>query len=175
MKGSTDRMEETALPGASSRNNVLVSDAQRQALHADIRQPLVTALMRSGDAVTDPQLARLPDPVRYRVMGALAACDALRTATDRVASAVLTEMLCSNGILRLTRYYDCFTRDLLSHGADGRARDAQVVNDRAYSNAPRHFPWLGNRKRTERLAEIEQLHDRHVVGPTLVRPDRLGL
>ncbi|WP_244111960.1 hypothetical protein [Burkholderia diffusa] len=48
------------------------------------------------------------------------------------------------------------------------ARDAQVVHDRAYSNAPRNFAGLGKRKRAERLAEIEQLYDRHVVGPAIL-------
>ncbi|WP_423392692.1 hypothetical protein [Burkholderia sp. LMG 21824] len=317
-------MKEIALIGTSSRDTTLVSEAQRQALRADIRLRLVSALMRSGDAIADPKLARLPGPIRYRVTGALAAWDALRTATDSVASPTLTEMLRSYGILRLTRYFDRFTRDLLPHGADGRsadtlagvaqysavwlafevrqgafyeptpplhrlldaayiaedvpigmlkmptdtlciipeptrwkqagdieaiaifknersigfatwlmaggpsdgaamdsitlplqapdktiselvdelfqqppadglpdlpdsqqfwrnalnyaikmllylnARDAQVVNDRAYSSAPRHFPGLGKRKRTERLAEIEQLYDRHVVGPAIL-------
>ncbi|WP_175822159.1 hypothetical protein [Burkholderia sp. BCC0419] len=330
MSGSVGRMEKVTLTGASSHNTVLISDAQREALRADIRQRLVTALMRSGDAVTDPKLARLPGPVRYRVTGALAAWDALRVATDRVASPTLTEMLRSHGILRLTRYFDRFTRDLLPHGAEGRsadalagvaqysavwlafevrqgafyeptpplhrlldaayiaedvpigmlkmptdtlciipeptrwkqagdieaiaifkndrsigfatwlmtggpsegaamdsitlpledpdktirelvdelfqqppadglpdlpdsqqfwrnaldyaikmllylnARDAQVVHDRAYSNAPRHFPGLGKRKRMERLAEIEQLYDRHVVGPAILDAETAG-
>ncbi|KAB0656356.1 hypothetical protein [Burkholderia diffusa] len=330
MSGSVERMKEASLMGASSRNTVLISDAQRQALRADIRQRLVTALMRSGDAVTDPKLARLPGPVRYRVTGALAAWDALRAASDRVASPTLTEMLRSHGILRLTRYFDRFTRDLLPHGADGRPADvlagvaqysavwlafevrkgafyeptpplhrlldaayiaedvpigmlkmptdtlciipeptrwkqagdieaiaifknersigfatwlmaggpsegavmdsitlpledpdktirelvdelfrkpaadgmpdspdaqqfwrdaldyaikmmlylnvrhAQVVHDRAYSNAPRHFPGLGKRKRAERLAEIEQLYDRHIVGPAILDAEAAG-
>ncbi|HDR9108750.1 TPA: hypothetical protein QDB04_005675 [Burkholderia vietnamiensis] len=330
MSGSVGRAEKVTLTGASPRNTVLISDAQREALRADIRQRLVTALMHSGDAVTDPKLARLPGPIRYRVTGALAAWDALRAATDRVASPTLTEMLRSHGILRLTRYFDRFTRDLLTHGADGRstdalagvaqysavwlafevrkgafyeptpplhrlldaayiaedvpigmlkmptdtlciipeptrwkqagdieaiaifkndrsigfatwlmaggpddgatmdsitlpledpdktirelvddlfqrpaadgmpdppdaqqfwrealdyaikmllylnARDAQVVHDRAYSNAPRHFPGLGKRKRTERLAEIEQLYDRHVVGPAILDAEAAG-
>ncbi|WP_322024843.1 hypothetical protein [Burkholderia sp. BCC1977] len=330
MSDSLGRVEKVTLTGAPSRNPVLISEAQRQALRTDIRQRLVTALMRSGDAITDSKLARLPGPVRYRVTGALAAWDALRTTTDRVASPTLTEMLRSHGILRLTRYFDRFTRDLLPHGADGRsadalagvaqysavwlafevrkgvfyeptpplhrlldaayiaedvpigmlrmptdtlciipkptrwkqagdieaiaifknersigfatwimaggrsegatmdsitlpledldktirelvdelfqqpaadgmpdppdaqqfwrdalnyaikmllylnARDAQVVHDRAYSNAPRHFPGLGKRKRTERLAEIEQLYDRHVVGPAILDAEAAG-
>ncbi|OXI32567.1 hypothetical protein CFB89_15775 [Burkholderia sp. AU16741] len=330
MSGSVGRVEKVTLPGAASRTLVLISDAQREALRAGIRQRLVTALMRSGDAVTDPKLARLPGPVRYRVTGALAAWDALQAATDRVASPTLTEMLRSHGILRLTRYFDRFTRELLPHGADGRpadvlagvaqysavwlalevrngafyeptpplhrlldaayiaedvpigmlkmptdtlciipeptrwkqagdieaiaifkndrsigfatwlmaggpddgatmdsitlpledpdktiselvddlfqrpaadgtpdppdaqrfwrdaldyaikmllylnTRDAQVVHDRAYSNAPRHFPGLGKRKRTERLAEIEQLYDRHVVGPAILDAEAAG-
>ncbi|MGY6239302.1 hypothetical protein [Burkholderia ambifaria] len=62
-------MVKTALTDALPRNSVLISDAQRQALRVDIRQRLVTALMRSGDAVTDPELARLPGPVRYHVVG----------------------------------------------------------------------------------------------------------
>ncbi|WP_431289781.1 hypothetical protein [Burkholderia cepacia] len=330
MSGSVDRGEKVTLTGAPSRNPVLISEAQREALRTDIRQRLVTALVRSGDAVTDPKLARLPGPVRYRVTGALAAWDALRAATDQVASPTLTEMLRSHGVRRLTRYFDRFTRDLLPHGADGRsadalagvaqysavwlafevrkgafyeptpplhrlldaayiaedvpigmlkmptdtlciipeptrwkqagdieaiaifknersigfatwlmaggpddgatmdsitlpledpdktiselvddlfqrpaadgmpdppdaqqfwrdaldyaikmllylnARDAQVVPDRAYSNAPRHFPGLGKRKRTERLAEIEQLYDRHVVGPAILDAEAAG-
>ncbi|WP_199545047.1 hypothetical protein [Paraburkholderia kururiensis] len=330
MSDAVGRVEKVALTGAASGNPVLISEAQRQALRADIRQRLVTALMRSGDAVTDPKLARLPGPVRFRVTGALVAWDALRAATDRVSSPPLTEMLRSHGILRLTRYFDRSTRDLLPHGADGRsadalagvaqysavwlafevrkgafyeptpplhrlldatyiaddvpigmlkmptdtlciipeptrwkhagdieaiaifkddrsigfatwltaggpddgatmdsitlpledpdrtirelvdelfqrpaagampdppeaqqfwrdaldyaikmmlylnARDAQVVHDRAYSNAPRHFPGLGKRKRTERLAEIEQLYDRHVVGPAILDGEAAG-
>ncbi|WP_253606754.1 hypothetical protein [Burkholderia multivorans] len=55
------------------------------------------------------------------------------------------------------------------------ARDAQVVHDRAYSNAPRQFPRLGKRKRAERLAEIEQLYDRHVVGPAILDAEAAGI
>lgn len=47
-------------------------------------------------------------------------------------------------------------------------RDAQVVHDRAYTDAPRAFSGLGKRKRAERLAEIEQLYDRHIVGPAIL-------
>ena len=323
-------MKETALTDASPRSTGRVSEMQHEALRDDIRRRLVAALMRSGDAVSDPKLARLPGPVRYRVTGALAAWDALRAATDRVTSPTLTEVLQSYGILRRTRYFDRFTRDLLPHGADGRsadalagvaqycavwlafdvrkgafyeptpplhrlldaayiaedvpigmlkmptdtlciipeparwkragdieaiaifkndrsmgfatwlrdsgtgndavmdsitlpledpdktirelvdelfrqpvadglpdppdaqqfwrdaldyaikmllylnARDAQVLHDRAYSNAPRHFPGLGKRKRTERLADIEQLYDRHIVGPAILDAEAAG-
>ncbi|MBJ9660633.1 hypothetical protein I5746_08680 [Burkholderia gladioli] len=322
--------EKVTLKDVSSRAPVLISEARCQALRADIRRRLMTALMCSATAVTDPKLARLPGPVRYRITGAFAAWDALRAATDRVASPTLTDMLRSHGILRLTRYFDRFTRDLLPHGADGRsadalagiaqyssvwlafelrkgafyeptpplhrlldsayiaedvpigmlkmptdtlciipeptrwkqagdieaivifrnersigiatwlmaggpndgvamdsitlpledpdktirelvdelfqrpaadgmpdspdaqqfwcdaldyaikmllylnARDAQVVQERAYSNAPRHFPGLGKRKRAERLAEIEQLYDRHVVGPAILDAEAAG-
>ncbi|AXW32891.1 hypothetical protein CJO88_05800 [Ralstonia solanacearum] len=47
-------------------------------------------------------------------------------------------------------------------------RDAQVVHDRAYTDAPRTFSGLGKRKRAERLAEIELLYDRHIVGPAIL-------
>ena len=47
-------------------------------------------------------------------------------------------------------------------------RDAHVVHDRAYTNAPRDLSGLGRRKREERLAEIEQLYDRHIVGPAIL-------
>lgn len=47
-------------------------------------------------------------------------------------------------------------------------RDAQIVHDRAYSNAPRNLAGLGKRKREQRLAEIEMLYDRHVVGPAIL-------
>lgn len=46
--------------------------------------------------------------------------------------------------------------------------DAQIVHDRAYSNAPRNFAGLGKRKREQRLAQIEMLYDRHVVGPAIL-------
>lgn len=47
-------------------------------------------------------------------------------------------------------------------------RDAQIVHHRAYSNAPRNLAGLGKRKREQRLAEIEMLYDRHVVGPAIL-------
>ncbi|WP_321872234.1 hypothetical protein [Burkholderia ubonensis] len=46
--------------------------------------------------------------------------------------------------------------------------EAQVVQDRAYTNAPRNFGGMGKRKRTERLAQIEMLYDRHVIGPAVL-------
>lgn len=49
-----------------------------------------------------------------------------------------------------------------------KARDAQVTHDRAYSNAPRDFSGLGKRRRAERVAEIETLYDRHIVGPAIL-------
>ena len=49
-----------------------------------------------------------------------------------------------------------------------KARDAHVVHDRSYSDAPRNFSGLGKRRRTQRLAEIEMLYDRHLVGPAIL-------
>ncbi|WP_322047410.1 hypothetical protein [Paraburkholderia sp. J67] len=49
-----------------------------------------------------------------------------------------------------------------------KARDAQVAIERPYSDAPRSFSRLGQRRRAERLAEIELLYDRHVVGPAIL-------
>ncbi|MGA3948781.1 hypothetical protein ACI2TD_21580 [Ralstonia nicotianae] len=47
-------------------------------------------------------------------------------------------------------------------------RDAHVVDDRAYTDAPRNLAGLGKRKRAERLAQIELLYDRHIVGPAIL-------
>ena len=44
---------------------------------------------------------------------------------------------------------------------------AQVVHERPYSTAPRSFPGLGQRKRNERLQQIEKLYDRYLVGPAV--------
>ncbi|MEJ8846317.1 hypothetical protein [Variovorax rhizosphaerae] len=46
--------------------------------------------------------------------------------------------------------------------------DVPVQLDLAYSAAPRVFSGLGRRKRELRQAEIEQLYDRYVVGPTQI-------
>lgn len=46
--------------------------------------------------------------------------------------------------------------------------DAQVNHDQAYTKAPRQFPGLGKRKRELRLAEVEHLYDRYVVGPAVL-------
>ena len=48
------------------------------------------------------------------------------------------------------------------------ARDAQIVHEQAYTKAPRQFNGLGKRRRAELLAEIEQLYDRHIVGPAIL-------
>jgi len=34
-----------------------------------------------------------------------------------------------------------------------------------YTHAPKEFPGLGRRKREAKLAEVEQLYDRYIVGP----------
>ncbi|KAA0079297.1 hypothetical protein CIW54_24920 [Paraburkholderia sp. T12-10] len=47
-------------------------------------------------------------------------------------------------------------------------RDAHVVHDRAYTGASRDFSGLGKRRRAERLAEIEMLYDRYLVGPAVL-------
>ncbi|RKE23962.1 hypothetical protein B0G76_8664 [Paraburkholderia sp. BL23I1N1] len=54
------------------------------------------------------------------------------------------------------------------------ARDAHVVHDRAYTQAPREFGGLGKRRRAERLAQIEQLYDRHIVGPAILDAESMG-
>ncbi|WP_232469820.1 hypothetical protein [Burkholderia pseudomallei] len=64
-----------------------------------------------------------------------------------------------------------YTIKLLLYLATG---DAQVVHDRAYTNAPRNFGGLGKRKRTERLAQIEMLYDRHIVGPAILNAEIAG-
>lgn len=46
-------------------------------------------------------------------------------------------------------------------------RDVPVTRDNAYSNAARNFSGLGRRKRSERLAEIDMLYDRLIVGPAV--------
>lgn len=50
-------------------------------------------------------------------------------------------------------------------------RDAHVVHDRAYTGASRDLSGLGKRRRTERLAEIEMLYDRYLVGPAVLDAD----
>ena len=51
---------------------------------------------------------------------------------------------------------------------------AQVGQLMPYSAAPKEFPGLGRRKREDRLAEIEQLYDRYIVGPATWRETGLG-
>jgi hypothetical protein len=46
--------------------------------------------------------------------------------------------------------------------------NAHVSSERPYSHAPKAFPGLGRRKREIRLAEIEQLYDRYLVGPPVL-------
>ncbi|MDJ1167692.1 hypothetical protein QHI69_37880 (plasmid) [Burkholderia gladioli pv. gladioli] len=58
-----------------------------------------------------------------------------------------------------------YTIKMLLYLATG---EAQVIHDRAYSDASRNLGGLGKRRRAERLAQIELLYDRHVVGPPVL-------
>jgi hypothetical protein len=51
---------------------------------------------------------------------------------------------------------------------------AQVREYTPYSTAPRVFPGLGRRKREERLAQLEQLYDRYIIGPATWAETELG-
>lgn len=51
---------------------------------------------------------------------------------------------------------------------------AQVSPHLPYSAAPKEFSGLGRRKREVRLAEIEQLYDRYIIGPASWRETSLG-
>lgn len=309
-------------------SSVELTDAQRRLLRSQIRQQFVDVLERSGDALTDPALSRLPGSIRLRVKGVLPAWHTLRGKVDQLVSPGWTGFMKSAGMLSLTRYFERFTRDLLPDGANGRpleqllaiaqyssiwvafdvrsgmfyeptpplhrlldaayiaddvpigmlrlpvdtlciipepsrwkragdveainifrnkgsigfvawivtegsggvmdaltlpldkpdqpisalidqvlragahsdvadeissrqfwrrtldyaikmllylnARDAQVIHDRPYSTAPRNFTGLGKRKRALRLAEIEQLYDRHLVGPAILDVEVAG-
>ncbi|WP_322032682.1 hypothetical protein [Paraburkholderia sp. J76] len=44
----------------------------------------------------------------------------------------------------------------------------RVIEDNAWTNAPRNFSGLGRRRRNERLREIDQLYDRYIVGPEVI-------
>ena len=57
---------------------------------------------------------------------------------------------------------DYVTKTLLYLRSDG----AELRHFQPYSAAPKEFPGLGRRKREEKLAEVEQLYDRYIVGPT---------
>jgi len=46
--------------------------------------------------------------------------------------------------------------------------DATLRRTQPYTDAPKEWPGLGRRKREARLAEVEQLYDRYIVGPTSV-------
>ncbi|KKL35662.1 hypothetical protein WR30_18420 [Burkholderia contaminans FFH2055] len=52
--------------------------------------------------------------------------------------------------------------------------DARIEANLAHSRASRDLRGLGERKRRERLAQIEQLYDRHVVGPAVLDWERPG-
>ena len=55
-----------------------------------------------------------------------------------------------------------------------RLGPAQVRQYTPYSSAPRVFAGLGRRKREERLAQLEQLYDRYIVGPATWAETELG-
>ncbi|MHA6863331.1 hypothetical protein [Ralstonia pseudosolanacearum] len=56
---------------------------------------------------------------------------------------------------------DYVTKTLLYLRSDG----AELQHLQPYSAAPKEFPGLGRRKREEKLAQVDQLYDRYVVGP----------
>lgn len=53
--------------------------------------------------------------------------------------------------------------------------DAQCVQELPYSAAPKSFPGLGKRKREMRLAEVENLYDRYLIGPTVLADELPGM
>lgn len=65
---------------------------------------------------------------------------------------------------RLHRQISYVTKLLLYLSMD----DACIRHEQPYSTASRQFTGLGQRKRAQRLAEIEQLYDRYIVGPALL-------
>lgn len=62
---------------------------------------------------------------------------------------------------RWRRRLDYVTKTLLYLRSDG----AELRHLQPYSAAPKAFPGLGRRKREEKLAQVDQLYDRYVVGP----------
>ncbi|MGG1952894.1 hypothetical protein [Ralstonia solanacearum] len=56
---------------------------------------------------------------------------------------------------------DYVTKTLLYLRLDG----AELRHLQPYSAAPKAFPGLGRRKREEKLAQVDQLYDRYIVGP----------
>jgi len=52
-------------------------------------------------------------------------------------------------------------RPLLYLRSDG----SELRHLQPYSAAPKAFPGLGRRKREEKLAQVDQLYDRYIVGP----------
>lgn len=91
---------------------------------------------------------------------------------DRTIGALLDEVCGSSETYQTLRAY---LRESIDYAVKMllylKARDAHVVQERAYSNASRSFSGLGQRKRTERMAEIEMLYDRHLVGPAILDTD----
>ncbi|WP_055324519.1 hypothetical protein [Ralstonia solanacearum] len=56
---------------------------------------------------------------------------------------------------------DYVTKTLLYLRSDG----SELRHLQPYSAAPKAFPGLGRRKREEKLAQVDQLYDRYIVGP----------
>lgn len=49
-----------------------------------------------------------------------------------------------------------------------RSEGAQTRFEQSYGEAPKVFPKLGRRRREEKLAEVEQLYDRYIIGPECI-------
>ncbi|WP_321908098.1 hypothetical protein [Burkholderia cepacia] len=88
---------------------------------------------------------------------------------DRTIGALLDDVCGSSETYQTLRAY---LRESIDYAVKMllylNARDAHVVRERAYSDAPRSFSGLGQRKRAERMAEIDLLYDRHLVGPAIL-------
>jgi hypothetical protein len=61
----------------------------------------------------------------------------------------------------LQKTLDYTLKVLLYLSIDG----AQLTRETAYSDAPRVFPGLGRKKKDQKLAEVETLYDRYLIGP----------
>ncbi|CAM2163438.1 conserved hypothetical protein [Burkholderia latens] len=94
---------------------------------------------------------------------------------DRTIGALLDEVCGSSETYQTLRAY---LRESIDYAVKMllylKARDAHVVHERPYSDASRSFPGLGQRKRNERLAEIDMLYDRHLIGPAILDVESAG-
>ncbi|KVH56248.1 hypothetical protein WS89_02170 [Burkholderia sp. MSMB1072] len=94
---------------------------------------------------------------------------------DRTIGALLDEVCGSSETYQTLRAY---LRESIDYAVKMllylKTRDAYVVHERPYSDASRSFPGLGQRKRNERLAEIDMLYDRHLIGPAILDVESAG-
>jgi len=141
---------------------IMVFQQEAEPLQAPARRVL-TLMSYHGSSASDLQVDEMALPVKSEG-GSI--CEALLDACANAGGNLSANGFADADSLdashaKWERVLDYLAKILLYLQLDQHA----LRHVQAYSAAPKEFPGLGRRKREARLAQVEQLYDRYIIGP----------